>query len=169
MKAPTKRNGSTIVAIVDRCDKDLSQLGLTLAEGRSFRKGASHGFARSHLQLAVGACCKKPTLKALCALWHGPHLALSLSSRHYFSHRTTAHECIAAPGAFDAEPFALAQFEKEMTMNYKTSETTHMDDIEFATGYGTAVAMTCPAKASVGDKERAVAGQTRLEDPMSDK
>jgi hypothetical protein len=31
----TKRDGSTIVAIVDREDKDLSQLGLTLAEGRS--------------------------------------------------------------------------------------------------------------------------------------
>lgn len=31
----TKRDGSTIVAIVDRGDKDLSQLGLTLAEGRS--------------------------------------------------------------------------------------------------------------------------------------
>ncbi len=30
-----KREGSTIVAIVDRRDKDLSQLGLTLAEGRS--------------------------------------------------------------------------------------------------------------------------------------
>ncbi len=30
-----KRDGNTIVAIVDRRDKDLSQLGLTLAEGRS--------------------------------------------------------------------------------------------------------------------------------------
>jgi hypothetical protein len=42
-----ERDGSTIAATIDRRDKDLSQLGLTLAEGRSLRLGPSHGFARS--------------------------------------------------------------------------------------------------------------------------
>ena len=42
-----ERDGSTIAATVDRRDTDLSKLGLTLAEGRSRRPGASHGFARS--------------------------------------------------------------------------------------------------------------------------
>lgn len=50
-KCDAKRGGSTVVAIVDRRDKDLSQLGRTLAEGRSFRLGASHDFARSPLRL----------------------------------------------------------------------------------------------------------------------
>jgi len=56
-----------------------------------------------------------------------------------------------------------------MTMTYKTTETTHLDDIEFAAGYGTAVAMTRPAKASVGGNEWAVAGQPHTEGPISDK
>jgi hypothetical protein len=60
-------------------------------------------------------------------------------------------------------------FGKVMTMTYKTTETTHLDDIEFAAGYGTAVAMTRPAKASVGGNEWAVAGQPHTEGPISDK
>lgn len=42
-----ERDGSTIAATFDRRDKDLSKLGLTLAEGQSRRPGASHDFARS--------------------------------------------------------------------------------------------------------------------------
>jgi hypothetical protein len=42
-----ERDGSTIVATVDRRNKDRAQLGLTRAEGRSLRLGASYGFVRS--------------------------------------------------------------------------------------------------------------------------
>jgi hypothetical protein len=43
-----KRDGSTNVATVDRRDKDLSKLGLTLAEGRSLLAGYSPRWCRNN-------------------------------------------------------------------------------------------------------------------------
>lgn len=49
-------------------------------------------------------------------------------------------------------------------MTYTTTDTNHMDDIEFAAAYGTAVAMTRPAKPTARGNEWVVAGQHHNED-----
>lgn len=52
-------------------------------------------------------------------------------------------------------------------MNDTTTETQYMDDIYFATGYGSAVAIAHPRERSVGGNENAAAGQSRSEGSKS--
>ena len=54
-----------------------------------------------------------------------------------------------------------------MTMNDTTTETQYVDDVYFATGYGSAVAISRPRERNVGGNETAVAGQSRSEIPAS--
>jgi hypothetical protein len=56
-----------------------------------------------------------------------------------------------------------------MTMNDTKTETQYIDDIYFATGYGSAVAIARPRERSVGGSESAAAGQSRSESPTSGK
>lgn len=50
-------------------------------------------------------------------------------------------------------------------MNDTKTETKYMDEIYYATGYGSAVAIARPSERSVGGSESAGAGQSRSESP----
>ena len=52
-------------------------------------------------------------------------------------------------------------------MNEKTTETQYVDDIYFATGYGSAVAIARPRERSVGGNESAAIGKSRSDSPAS--